>query len=150
MPCDGCPCVCFFSVLLYYHNNNCNKPFASTNWRQKEPLGCVVYSHGLINDSYNKSVSSCLPWNYVTKPFGKLQRVIESQRVHISEKSWKLLCTVFLFFHQMIGILISSKKLFSLSRYSNLRNFFPFFSHFLDSKGQMKYNNLCHELACIY
>ena len=80
-------CVCLFSMLLYYHNNNCNKPFASTNWHQKEPLGCVVYSHCPINDSYNNSIHSCLPCNYVTKPFGILQRVIKSQRVHISEKS---------------------------------------------------------------
>ena len=33
---------------------------------------------------------------------------------------------------------ISSKKLFLLSRYSNFYNFFPSFSHFPDSKGQME------------
>ena len=93
-------CVWFFPVPLYYHNNSCNKPFASTNWHQKEPLGCVVYSHCPTNDSYNNSIHSCcLP--YVTKPFGILQRVIKSQRVHISEKSLKLLSTIY-FFHRMI------------------------------------------------
>ena len=33
---------------------------------------------------------------------------------------------------------ISSKKLFSYSRYSNFCDFFPSFSHVLDSKGQME------------
>ena len=76
-------CVWFFPMLLFYQNNSCNKPFASTNWHQKEPLGCVVYSHCPTNDSYNICIHSCLPCNYVTKPFGILQRVIKSQRVYI-------------------------------------------------------------------
>ena len=58
-------------------------PFVSTTWHQKEPLGCVVYSHCPTNDSYNICIHSCLPCNYVTKPFGILQRVIKSQRVYI-------------------------------------------------------------------
>ena len=33
---------------------------------------------------------------------------------------------------------ISSKKLFSFSRYSNFCIFFPFFPHFPDTKGQME------------
>ena len=95
-------CVWFFPMLLYYHNNSCNNPFASTNWHQKEPLGCVVYSHCPTNDSYNICIHSCcLPCNYVTKPFGILQMVIKSQRVHISEKSLTLLSTIY-FFHRMI------------------------------------------------
>ena len=95
-------CVWFFPMLLYYNNNSCNKPFVSTNWHQKEPLGCVVYSHYPTNDSYNNSIHSCcLPCNYVTKPFGILQMVIKSQRVHISEKSLTLLSTIY-FFHRMI------------------------------------------------
>ena len=95
-------CVWFFPMLLYYHNNSCNNPFASTNWHQKEPLGCVVYSHCPTNDSYNICIHSCcLSCNYVTKPFGILQRVIKRQRVHISEKSWKLLSTIY-FFHRLI------------------------------------------------
>ena len=95
-------CVWFFPMLLFYQNNSCNKPFASTNWHQKEPLGCVVYSHCPTNDSYNNSIPSCcLPCNYVTKPFGILQRAIKSHRVHISEKSLKLLSTIYLF-HRMI------------------------------------------------
>ena len=58
--------------------------FVSITWHQKEPLGCVVYSHCLINDKYNICIHSCcLPCNYVTKPFGILQRVIKSQRVYI-------------------------------------------------------------------
>ena len=49
-----------------------------------EPLGCVVYSHCPINDSYKKCICSCcLPCNYVTRPFGILQRVIKSQKVYI-------------------------------------------------------------------
>ena len=59
-------------------------PFVSITWHQKEPLGCVVYSHCPTNDLYNISIHSCcLPCNYVTKPFGILQRVIKSQRVYI-------------------------------------------------------------------
>ena len=59
-------------------------PFVSITWHQKEPLGCVVYSHCPTNDSYNICTHSCcLPCNYVTKPFGILQRVIKSQRVYI-------------------------------------------------------------------
>ena len=97
-----CVCVWFFPMLLYYHNNSCNKPFVSTYWHEKEPLGCVVYSLCPTNDSYNNSIHSCcLPCNYVTKPFSILQRVIKSQRVHISEKSLKLLPTIY-FFHRMI------------------------------------------------
>ena len=89
-------------MLLYCHNNSCNKPFASRNCHQKEPLGCVVYSHCPTNDSYNSSIHSCcLPYYDVTKPFGILQRVIKSQRVHISGKSLNLLSTIY-FFHQMI------------------------------------------------
>ena len=59
-------------------------PFVSITWHQKEPLGCVVYSHCPTNDSYNICIHSCcLPCNYVTKSFGILQRVIKSQRVYI-------------------------------------------------------------------
>ena len=50
----------------------------------------------------------------------------------------------FLFFHQMLAfqklctmLFISAKKLFSFSRYSNFRNYFPSFPHFADSKGHM-------------
>ena len=57
----------------------------------------------------------------------------------------KLVSVIFYFFHQMVArqnlrklLFISSKKLFSLSRYSNFCNFPPFFQHFPDSKGQMK------------
>ena len=89
-------------MLLYCHNNSCNKPFASTNCHQKESLGCVVYSHCPTNDSCHNSIHSCLLCNYVTKPFGILQRVIKSQRVHISGKSLNLLSTIY-FFHQMIA-----------------------------------------------
>ena len=51
----------------------------------------------------------------------------------------------FLFFHQMIALeklwkmfFISSKKLFSFSRYSDFGNFFPSFPQVPDSKGQME------------
>ena len=94
--------VWFFPMLLHYHNNSCNMPFTSTNWHQKEPpLGCVVYPHCPTNDSHNSINSCCLPCHYVTKPFGILKRVIKRQRVHISEKSLKLLSNIY-FFHQMI------------------------------------------------
>ena len=70
---------------LFMNINNNTAPFVSITWHQKEPLGCVVYSHCPTNDSYNNSIHSCcLPCNYVTKPFGILQRVIKSQRVCIS------------------------------------------------------------------
>ena len=53
-------------------------------WPWQEPLGCVVYSYRSTNDSCNICIHSCcLPYNYVTKPFGILQRVIKSQRVYI-------------------------------------------------------------------
>ena len=49
----------------------------------------------------------------------------------------------FLFFHEMIALqklwkmfFISSKKLFSFSRYSSFCNIFPFSPNFPDSKGQ--------------
>ena len=59
-------------------------PFVSITWHQKEPMGCVVYSHCPTNDSYNICIHSCcLPCNYVTKPFGILQGVIKSQKVYI-------------------------------------------------------------------
>ena len=51
----------------------------------------------------------------------------------------------FLFFHQMIALpklwkvlFISSKKLFSFSRYSYFCNLFPSFPQFPDTKGQME------------
>ena len=109
-------CVWCFPMLLDYHNNSCNKPFTSTNWHQKKPLGCVVHSHCPTNDSYNNSIHSCcLPCNYVTKPFGILQRVIKSQRVHISENSLKLLSTIY-FLHRMIKV----KEKLKLTFYSYL------------------------------
>ena len=64
-------------------------PFVSIISHQKEPLGCVVYSHCYTNDSYNKCIHwCCLPCNYVPKPFGTLQRVIDSQKVLISQYIW--------------------------------------------------------------
>ena len=65
--------------------NNKTAPFVSVTWHQIEPLGCVVYSHCPTNNSCNKCIhSSCFPCNYVTKPFGILQRVIKSRKVCIS------------------------------------------------------------------
>ena len=70
---------------LFININNNTASFVPITWHQKEILGCVVYSHCPINDSYNKCIHSCcLPCNYVTKPFGILQRVIKSQKVCIS------------------------------------------------------------------
>ena len=89
---------------------------------KKEPLGCVVYSHCPTNDSYNICIHSCcLPCNYVTKPFGILQRVIKSQRVHISENSLKLLSTIY-FLHRMIvhGKGLNTKEKLKLTFYSYL------------------------------
>ena len=70
---------------LIMNINNTTAPFVSITWLQKEPLGCVVYSHCPTNDSCNKCIHSCcLPCNYVTKPFGILWRVNKSQKVWIS------------------------------------------------------------------
>ena len=82
---------------LFMNINNNTAPFVSITWLQKGPLGCVVYSHCPTNDSCNKYIHSCcccLPCNYVTKPFGILQRIIKNQRVHISEKSLKIMSTI--------------------------------------------------------
>ena len=65
--------------------NNNTGPVVTITWHQTEPLGCVVDSHCPTNDSYNKCIHSCcLPGNYITKPFGILQRVIKSQKACIS------------------------------------------------------------------
>ena len=61
-----------------------------------------------------------------------------------------------IFFHQIIALqklwklfFISSRMLFSFSRYSNVCNFFPF-QTFQIQKGKWNWNNLwCHEMACI-
>ena len=59
-------------------------PVISIIYNQKEPLGYIVYPHCPTNDSYNICIHSCcLPCNYVTKPFGILQRVIKSQKMYI-------------------------------------------------------------------
>ena len=50
--------------------NNSTTPISINNMTPKR-LGCVVYSHCLTNDSYNKCIYSCcccLPSNYATKP----------------------------------------------------------------------------------
>ena len=46
-------------------------------------------------------------------------------------------------------LFISSKKLFSFSRYSNFCNFSLPFHAFQIPKGKCKWNNLCHKFACI-
>ena len=70
--------------------NNNTSPFVSITWHQKEPLGCVAYSHYPHNDSYGKCIyGCCLPFSFVTKPFSILQTVIKSQRVFPSKHlSW--------------------------------------------------------------
>ena len=50
---------------------------------------------------------------------------------------------------QKLCIFYYSKKLFSFSRYSNFCNFFPFFSHFPDSKGQMEVEWFMMPWICI-
>ena len=50
----------------------------------KRTLGLCCILTLPTNDSYSICIHSCcLPCNYVTKPFGILQRVIKSQRVYI-------------------------------------------------------------------
>ena len=49
----------------------------------------------------------------------------------------------------MKNVFISSKKLFSFSRYSNFRDFSLPFHTFQFQKDKSKWNNLCHELTCI-
>ena len=82
-------------IYLFMNINNNTAPFVSIIWHQKEPLGCIVYSHCPTNDPYNKWIlcCCCLPCNYVTKPFRILQGVIKSQKVCKSfglSKSWYL------------------------------------------------------------
>ena len=72
------------SINLFKSFTNDIAPFVSITWHQKEHLGCVVYSHCPTNGSYNICIHSCcLPCNYVTKPFGIMQRVIKSPEVYI-------------------------------------------------------------------
>ena len=79
---------------LFMSINNNTATFVSITWHQKEPLGCVIYSHCPTNDSYNKRIHSCcLPCNYITKLFGILQRVFKSEKVCIlvgHSKNWYL------------------------------------------------------------
>ena len=63
-------------IYLWISINN-TAPFISITWHQKEPLDCAVDSHCTTYGSYNKC-------EYVTKPFGILQRVIKCQKVYIS------------------------------------------------------------------
>ena len=95
---------------LFMNINNNTAPFILITWHQKEPLGCVVFSHCTTNDSYNKFIHSCcLPCNYDTKSFSILRRVIKSQNVCISFghiesfKSKKIqtipICCFFFFVH---------------------------------------------------
>ena len=68
-------------------------PLVSIKLHQKEPSGCAVYWNCPTNDLYNRCIHDCccLPCNYVTKPFGILQKVIKSQKVYIwfgHSKSW--------------------------------------------------------------
>ena len=72
------------SINLFKSFTNDIAPFVSITWHQKEHLGCVAYSYCPTNDSYNICIHSCcLPCNYVTKPFGIMQRVIKSPKVYI-------------------------------------------------------------------
>ena len=72
------------NTILFKKITNNIAPFVAITWHQKEPFGCVLYSHCPTNDSYNICIHSCcLPCNYVTKHFAILQRVIKSQRVYI-------------------------------------------------------------------
>ena len=75
------------NINLFKGITNNIATFVSITWHQKERLGYVVYSHFLTNDWYNICIvcihSCCLPWNYVTKPLGLLQRVINIQKVYI-------------------------------------------------------------------
>ena len=66
--------------------NNNTVSSASITGHEKEPLDCVVHSHCPNNDSYKKCIHicCCLPYNYITKPFGILQRIIKIQKVCIS------------------------------------------------------------------
>ena len=68
--------------------NNNTALFVSITIHEKEPLGCIVYSHFPTNDSFNKCIHSCccccLLCNYVTNPFGILKTVIKSKKVCIS------------------------------------------------------------------
>ena len=76
-------------------------------------------------------------------------RMSEKNLVILEFKACLLFFISFLFFHQMIALQKLGKILYILEIFKYLY-FFPSFSHFPDTKGQMKWNNLwCHELACI-
>ena len=75
--------------------NNNTALFVSITIHQKEPLGCIVYSHFPTNDSFNKCIHSCccccLPYNYVTNPFSILKTVIKNKKVYIIWTKQKLI-----------------------------------------------------------
>ena len=75
-------------------------------------------------------------------PFNTLWRVLS--QVFNKKLVSTILCQIFTFAQNdnplktMKNVFISSKKLFSFSRYSNFCNFFPSFPHFPDPKGQVE------------
>ena len=84
---------------------------------------CIYYNeseHGVINNTLSQENKKSL--RLVSAIF--YQILILLQMITL-QKLWKM------FF-------ISSKKLFSFSRYSNVCNLFPSIPHFADSKGQME------------
>ena len=90
--------LCYYSMIITVVIS-----FLRQQTDNKRNSWVVLYTHiaQLMTHTTIVIHSCCLSCNYVTKPFGILQRVIKSQRVHISEKSWKLLSTIY-FFHRMI------------------------------------------------
>ena len=93
--------------------------------------------------AFDNIVLAILSHRINTKKHMKIVKKIASIPLSMTFLSFCLLFFIkFSFFHQIIVLqklckmfFISSKKLFSCSRYSSFCNFFPFFPHFPDSKG---------------
>ena len=97
------------SELFSFSNINYNLRSGS---QFHQPSANIVWN-SLETISYLKLVSAIIYQIFIFSPFDS------------PLKLWKML-------------FISSKKLFSLSRYSNFCDFLPSFPHFPDSKGQME------------
>ena len=71
--------------------NNNNVPGVSIKGHQKALVDCAIYSHDPTNDLHNKCIHSwCLTCNFISKPFGILQKVIKNQMVFISLERSKI------------------------------------------------------------
>ena len=115
----------------------------------------------LLNETKTDFYNSSTNWQRLLL-FVFFQAYYHNFKLHFNSSSiesikFKACATYFFFLHQMTTLqklwkklFISSKKLFSFTRHSIFCNFFPSLPHFPNSKGQWKWDNLCHKLASIY